>query len=328
MTRKNITSSLATLACATVLASALSVGTFGAAPAMAAAPMAKFVAPGFFRMMLGDVEITALSDGTADLPMDTLMQQDPAKTRAALASAFLKTPTETSVNAYLINTGDKLVLIDTGAGTLFGPTLGKLLTNLKAAGYSPDQVDAVLLTHVHPDHVGGLAQNGLRAFPNAVVRGDGRETAYWLSQANMDKAPADAKGFFQGAMGSLQPYVAAHKVAPFEGATQLFPGIRSVASYGHTPGHTSYVVESRGQRLLIAGDLIHVPAVQLDHPEVTIAFDTDGKAAVQSRERLFDEAAKSGELVGASHLPFPGLGHVVANGGKFEWVPVNYTQMR
>ena len=328
MYQQKINSPMTIMARAAMLASALVLGTLTAAPAMAAAPMAKFSAPGFYRLMVGDFEITALSDGTGDMPMDKLMQQDPAKTDAALTRAFLTSPMETSVNAYLINTGGKLVLIDAGAGTLFGPTLGKLLGNLRAAGYSPEQVDEVLLTHIHPDHVGGLVKDGKAAFPNAIVRGDQRDADYWLSKTNMAQAPAAAQGFFQGAMSSLQPYVAAHTYQPFKGATELLPGIRSVPSYGHTAGHTSYLIESKGQKLLVGGDLIHVPAVQLEHPEVTIAFDTDGKAATQARERLFNQAAETGELVAAAHLPFPGLGHVRATGKTYQWIPVNYTQMR
>jgi glyoxylase-like metal-dependent hydrolase (beta-lactamase superfamily II) len=328
MSNHTTTRSTKSMASAAMLAAVFAVGATSTAPVMASAPMAKFVAPGFFRLMIGDFEVTALSDGTVDLPMDKLIQQPPARTNAALAHVFLKSPMETSINAYLINTGSKLVLIDTGAGALFGPTLGKLLANLQAAGYRPDQVDEVLLTHMHPDHEGGLVKDGKAAFPNAIVRGDQRDADYWLSQANADKAPADAKGFFQGAIGSLQPYVAAHTYQPFKGGTQLLPGISAVQGYGHTPGHIAYQVESKGQKLLVIGDLIHVSAVQLDHPEVTIAFDTDGKAAVQSRERLFTEAANNGELVAASHMPFPGIGHLRADGKKYQWIPVNYTQMR
>lgn len=328
MYKNKINSPLKLIARAAVMASVFAVGAMNVTPAIAAAPMAKFVAPGFFRLMVGDFEVTALSDGTADLPVDKLLQEDAAKTDTALGRVFLKSPMETSVNAYLINTGTKLVLIDTGAGVLIGPTLGKLLGNLQAAGYSPEQVDEVLLTHMHPDHEGGLAKDGKAVFPNAVVRGDQRDADYWLTQATMDKAPTDAKGFFQGAMSSLQPYVAAHTYKPFKGDTQLLPGISSVQGYGHTAGHTAYAIESKGQKFLVSGDLIHVPAVQLDHPEVTISFDTGGKAAVQSRERLFNEAAKNGELVAAAHMPFPGLGHIRADGKKYQWIPVNFTQMR
>jgi glyoxylase-like metal-dependent hydrolase (beta-lactamase superfamily II) len=295
------------------------------AVASAAAPLVKTQAPGFYRVMLGDFEVTALSDGTVDLDVAKLLAKPPARTSVALSRAFVASPLETSVNAYLINTGAKLVLIDAGAGTLFGPTLGRLMANLRAAGYQPEQVDDIFLTHMHPDHVGGLSSNGVPAFPNATIHADKRDSDFWLSQASMDKAPPDAKGFFQGAMASVNPYVAAGKYQPFDGDGALVPGIRTLASHGHTPGHTSYVVESRGQRLIVVGDLVHVGAVQFDQPSVTIGFDSDPKAAAVARETVFKEAAKEGALVGAAHLQFPGLGHLRAAGRSWQWVPVNYS---
>lgn len=296
--------------------------------AFAAAPLAGTNAPGFYRIMLGDFEVTAISDGTVDLPIDQLLQEAPAKTDKALARSFLGSPLETSVTGYLVNTGAKLVLIDTGAGNLFGPTLGKLLANLKASGYQPEQVDEIYLTHLHPDHVGGLAADGHAAFPNAIVRADRHDTDFWLGQANLDKAPASSKGYFQGAMASLAPYSAAQHLQPFSGDTQLAPGIRASASYGHTPGHTTYVVESKGKKLLLVGDLVHVAAVQFDHPEVTIAFDSDSKAAYAARKQTFQAAARDGTLVGAAHLPFPGLGHLRSDKQAYDWIPVNYSQLR
>lgn len=299
-----------------------------AVPAFAAAPMAKTPAPGFFRVMLGDIEITAISDGTVDLPVKQLLQTAPAKVDTALAKSFLKSPLETSVNAYVINTGTKLVMVDAGAGSLFGPTLGALQANLKAAGYQPEQIDEIYITHMHGDHIGGIAANAATAFPNAVLRADQREADFWLSKANMDAAPADKKGFFQGAMASFNPYIAADRFKPFSGATELVPGVKASASYGHTPGHTTYVVESKGQKLVLIGDLIHVGAVQFDDPKVTIAFDSDNKAAAAQRLKAFAAAAKEGAMVGAAHLQFPGLGHLRPEGKSYRWVPVNYTQMR
>ncbi|MEC5161149.1 MBL fold metallo-hydrolase [Janthinobacterium sp. CG_S6] len=310
-------------------AAVATTATMAAAPAYAAAPMAKTSAPGYFRIMLGDFEVTALSDGTVELPVNKLLTRTtPAKVDQALAQAFLSSPLETSVNAYLVNTGSKLVLIDGGAGGLFGPTLGKLLANLKASGYQPEQVDEIYLTHMHPDHVGGLAAGEQLAFPNAVVRADKHESDYWLSPENLSKAGADTKSYFVGAQASVGPYVKAGKYQSFEGNVELAPGVRSYASKGHTAGHTSYVVESKGRKLLLIGDLIHVGAVQFDHPEVTIAFDGDGKAAGAERKKAFADAAKAGFLLGASHLPFPGMGHVRAQGQAYRWVPVNYTQLR
>lgn len=294
----------------------------------ASAPMVKTPAPGYFRLMLGAFEVTALSDGTVDLRVEKLLVEPEEKTLRALSQSYLKAPLETSVNAYLINTGNKLVLIDTGAGGLFGPTLGKLIANLKASGYEPAQIDDIYITHMHGDHVGGLIANNALAFPNATIHADQREADFWLSQTNMDKAPEDKKGMFKGAVSSLNPYIAAKHFAPFNGSVEFTPGIKSHSSYGHTHGHTVYVVESEGQKLLLIGDLIHVAVVQLDHPEVTIAFDTEQKVAAEVRNKVFTEAAKQGALVGAAHIQFPGLGHLRKKGKSYDWIPVNYTQMR
>jgi glyoxylase-like metal-dependent hydrolase (beta-lactamase superfamily II) len=299
-----------------------------AAPAFAAAPMVKTPPPGYFRMMLGDFEITAISDGTVDLPVDKLLQgEKPAAIDKALARSFLKSPLETSVNAFLVNTGSKLVLVDAGAAGLFGPTLGKLVANLKAAGYQPEQIDEIYLTHMHADHAGGLAASGQRVFPNAIVRAQKQESDYWLSQANMDKNPKQADGF-KGAMASLNAYVGAGKYKAFEGDVELVPGISSHSGKGHTPGHATYVVESQGQKLVLIGDLIHVGAVQFGHPEVTISFDSDQKAAAAERRQGFDAAARGRYLIGAAHLQFPGIGHLEKQGKGYQFIPVNYTRMR
>lgn len=296
--------------------------------AFAAAPMVKTSAPGFYRVMLGDFEVTALSDGTVALPMDKLMTNTtPEKTLKALERAHLKTPVETSVNAYLINTGSKLVLIDTGAGALFGPTLGRLAANMKAAGYQPEQVDEIYITHMHGDHVGGLAATGVPQFINATVRADQHDADFWLSQANLDKAADDAKGSFKGAMASLNGYVQAGKFKAFNGDTELVPGIKAIASHGHTVGHSIYLVESKGQKLMLWGDLMHLAAVQFENPSVTVKFDTDSAAAAVQRKKAYAEAAKEGYLVGSTHLSFPGLGHLRTEGKAYAWIPLNYSPM-
>ena len=316
----NVTAALSAVATIALLAT-----TF----ANAAAPMAKTPAPGYYRMMLGDFEITALSDGTVNLPVkDLLTNTTPAAVDKALARSYLKSPLETSVNGYLINTGEKLVLVDTGAAGLFGPTLGNLVANLKASGYQPEQVDEIYITHMHADHVGGLMAGDKRAFPNAIVRADKHDADFWLSQANLDKAAVEDKGFFQGAMASINPYVKADKFKPFDGNTELVAGIKAVASPGHTPGHSIYAIESKGQKLVLWGDLMHVASVQFDNPGVTIKFDTDSKAAALQRKKAYAEAAKQGYLVASAHLSFPGIGHLRADGKGYAWIPVNYTTIR
>jgi glyoxylase-like metal-dependent hydrolase (beta-lactamase superfamily II) len=309
------------------------VMAFAAAAAMlmpgaasAAAPMVKSMAPGFYRVQLGDFEVTVLSDGTTDLPVNKILDNiTPAEVDKTLAKSYLKSPLETSFNGFLINTGSKLVLVDTGAGKFFGPTLGNLVNNLKAAGYQPEQVDEVYITHMHSDHIGGLLADGKAAFPNAIVRADKRESDYWLSKANLDKAPAEGKGGFQNAQAALAPYIQAGKFKPFEGDTELVPGVKSHASYGHTPGHNTYVVESKGQKLVLWGDLMHVAAVQFASPEVAIHFDSDTKAAIAERKKAYAEAAKEGYLVAGAHLSFPAIGHIRADGKGYVWIPLNYS---
>jgi len=309
---------------AAIAASTLLIGS----PAHAEAPLAKTLPPGFYRMMLGDFEITALSDGTLPLKVETLLTNtSPAKVKKALDRWYLKDPVDTSVNVYLINTGSKLVMVDAGTGVLFGPTLGKLVGNLQASGYRPEQVDEIYITHMHADHVGGLMSGDKLTFPNATVRADKHDADYWLSQANMDAAPQNAKDFFKGAMASLNPYVAAGKFKPFDGDTELVPGVKAMASRGHTPGHTTYVVESKGAKLALWGDLMHVAAVQFAEPSVTIKFDTDPKSAAEQRKSAYADAASKGYWVAAAHLSFPGIGHLRADGKAYAWVPANYAPL-
>jgi glyoxylase-like metal-dependent hydrolase (beta-lactamase superfamily II) len=293
--------------------------------ANAAAPQVRTQGPGFYRMMLGEYEITALLDGTHPFPIDSVMTYvSKEDVQRDLARDDLTVPIQGSINAFLINTGTKLILIDTGAGVLYGDCCGHLLDNLRAAGYQPDEVDEVLLTHLHKDHVGGVVLGAKMAFPNAVLRTSQTEADYWLNSANKATAPAFLNSFFDSAIASVAPYQAAGRFLPFNENQRLEPGIASIATPGHTPGHTAYLIQSSSQTLIVWGDMIHVASIQLQNPTASVEYDTDAIAAQRSRRTMLALAASNHYLVGAAHIAFPGLGHVRANGKTYDWIPVNY----
>lgn len=291
-------------------------------------------------MMIGNYEITALLDGTHPFPLETVMTEQSSqengeeqnyyeKSRVEadrlLAATFQKVPPEGSINAFLVNTGSKLILIDTGAGDLYGECCGKLVENLKAAGYKPEQVDEILLTHLHMDHVGGLARSGMPVFPNAIVRVNKLDSDYWLSQQGEQSAPTFLHAMFEADKAVLAPYIQAGKLETFEGGQELEPGIQSVPAPGHTPGHTAYRISSEGQSILVWGDIVHVAAIQFPEPSVTVKYDSGPPQALATRRAAFSEAAKSGIWIAAAHISFPGLGHIAIQDGKYVWVPANYS---
>lgn len=297
------------------------------ATVLAAGPQLKGQAPGWYRLQLGDFEITALNDGVLDLPVDKLLQQPAADTVRALQHAYLGLPLETSVNAFLVNTGAKIVLVDTGTAGLFGPTAGRVLANLKASGYSPEQVDEVVITHMHGDHIGGAGLNGQAAFPNATLRLDKRDADFWLTPEQIAKGGDGAKAI----AGIVKAYADAGRFKPFDGSkdgVEIVPGVKAFPAYGHTPGHTNYVAESKGQKLVFWGDLMHVAAVQFPNPSVTVQFDSDPKAAAPAREKAYAAAAKDGYYVAVAHVSFPGIGRLRADGKGYDWLPVNYSTNR
>lgn len=298
--------------------------------AIAEAPQQKVQVPGYYRLMLGNLEVTALYDGPIDIDEKLLKSIAKRDIQRLLARQFLKGPkVQTAVNAYLVNTGSKLVLVDAGAAKLFGPELGNIVNNLKAAGYTPEQVDTVLITHLHGDHVNGLVTSeGQRVFVNAEVWSAKADNDFWLSEEIAAQAPKDFQPFFKMSRDAAAPYLAAGKWKTFDSDRELLAGVSSVDTHGHTPGHVSYMLQSGDQRLLILGDLVHNHAVQFARPEVAIEFDNDPKQAVAARKRIFFMAAKEKLMVAGMHLPFPGIGHVrKESAGGYAWVPAEFAPL-
>jgi glyoxylase-like metal-dependent hydrolase (beta-lactamase superfamily II) len=315
--------------CCWIVFSAISAFLLLPSIASAEAPMVKTQAPGFYRMMLGQFEVTALLDGFVRLDSALLRDIPESDIQTLLARMFVDDPhkLQTSCNAYLINTGSKLVLVDAG-GKATGPALGCLLQNLKASGYSPEQVDAVLMTHLHPDHVGGLVDEGKPAFPKAVVYLAKAENDYWLSDSEPEGVPAKYKSHLQKARKMVRdiaaPYLAAGQWKALENDALPIAGVKPVPTPGHTPGHLAFEVASDGQSLLIIGDLVHFAAVQFARPEASDVFDVNLAQAASARATLFRHAAESKALVAGMHLPFPGIGRLRADGNNvYCWIPID-----
>jgi len=298
----------------------------GMSAATAAAPVVRTQAPGFHRMDLNGIEITALSDGTIAVPLAQIYgNTTPEQVNRQLGEVFLKSPTETSVNAYLVNTGERLVLIDAGTGSLLGETLGKLVSALSAAGYRPEQVDAVILTHIHSDHSGGLVSNGRIVFPNATLHINQREFDFWLGKDQLAKAPEGLKKYFQEATATIGPYHAAGRVKTFAANADPLHEFGSLWLPGHTPGHSAIVVQRGGAKIVFWGDITHGDVIQFDDAKVTIEFDVDPAQAVETRAKAFADAASGRYWVAGAHIAFPGVGHVRADNVGYDWVPLNFS---
>ena len=296
-----------------------------ALPAFAKAPFTGTQAAGVYRLKVGGFEVTVLNDGW--LPIETKLFSGSAEGAAKmLESSFLaKDATPTAVNEWLVNTGDKLILVDTGTSNLFGPTLGRMAKNLAAAGTDPATVDMVILTHLHPDHAAGLLTTDKKiAFPNATVHVGETEYAFWMSPEISAKAPDDFKPFFDMARNSIKPYADAGKVEKFNDRTAFAPGIVASAAPGHTMGHTMVRLSSGPSELLLWGDIVHNAALQFPEPDRAISFDTDQAMAIASRKRVFDMVATDRLLIAGSHLPFPGLGHVAKAASGYAYVPAQW----
>jgi glyoxylase-like metal-dependent hydrolase (beta-lactamase superfamily II) len=292
----------------------------------AAPPPVKTQSPGFYRMAVGKFEVTALYDGNLRLGAELLHGIDPGAVPPLLAREFVDTNEKgvaTSLNAYLVNTGEHLILVDTGMGSCGGPDTGHIIENLKAAGYRPEDVDAVLITHMHGDHACGLSKDGVRLFPKATVYAADAEIAYWLTPVPGDPAAARK----EAVQKMFAPFQAAAALKGFKPGAVLFPGVTTLDTHGHTPGHASYLFQSAGQSFLVLGDIAHFHAVQFAHPEATVEFDSDQPKALQTRKALFDRLAKEGWRFGGAHLPFPGIGHVRKDGAAYTYVPVEYAPL-
>lgn len=299
----------------------LNVRSVAAQDAAPAAP----VLPTFYDRMVGDLRVTALLDGYFDLGRPLITNATAEQIDAGMAAAYLPGGDQIRlpISIHLVHGAEGITMIDAGSGSAFGPTAGRVAAALGAMGISTDDVTRIVLTHMHPDHIGGMVTaEGAATFGAASVHVHEAELAFWTDEAIAASVPESSQPFFALARAVAAAY--GERVTPFAGSVDLGGGLSSVEAFGHTPGHSAVRVSSGADQLLILGDAAAVAALQFANPDAGIAFDADGAQAATTRKAIFDMVSADRIAVAATHLPFPGVGHVETRDGAYAWVPEHW----
>jgi glyoxylase-like metal-dependent hydrolase (beta-lactamase superfamily II) len=296
-------------------------------PAHAVAPLVGKQAPSFYRYKLGDDEITVIHDGARTFPMPDTFVKNVSKDEALAAAEAAYMPkgmVTVPFNPTVINTGSKLVLIDSGYGPNIGPTVGLLPANLAAAGIDPKQIDIVVLSHLHPDHINGIrAADGSLAFAQAEIKVPTADWAFWNDDGNMSRAQGFMVDYFKNfhrVFDSIKD-----KLTKYEWGQEVGPGITALDTRGHTPGHTSFAVASGSARVLIQSDVTNIPELFLRHPDWQVVYDIDPQQAAATRHKFYDMAAAERATIIGFHFPFPSIGHVEKDGNNYRLVPAAWS---
>jgi glyoxylase-like metal-dependent hydrolase (beta-lactamase superfamily II) len=282
-------------------------------------------AVGFKRMKLGAMEVIALNDGALRRPLgDEFVTNAPLEqVKALLASQGLPTDyVDIPFTPFVIVAGGRRILMDTGFADNGPPSAGKLVANMAAAGLKPDDIDTIILSHYHGDHINGIRNKaGQLVFPKAKIMVPAPEHAFWMDDARMEAAPPAMKGAFQNVrrvLGGLP----AEQLVRFEPGAEVAPGITSVAAFGHTPGHTLFTVKSEGQSFAYVADLTNVPSLFARSPDWSVTFDMDKEMARATRRKIFDMIVKDKMMAGGFHFPFPAFGSIEQAGNGYAFKPL------
>lgn len=282
-------------------------------------------APGFKKLKVGEIEVISLNDGAARRPLAAeFVKNAPLdEVKALLASQNLPTNyIDVPYTPFLVVNGNQRYLMDTGFANNGGPTTGKLLENMAAAGYKPEDINNVVISHFHGDHINGLLyKDGSLVYPNAKVHVPAGEYAFWMDKERLEKAPAGLKAAMTNAQRVFNK-IPADRLVKFEAGSEVAPGITSVAAFGHTPGHSLFTVKSGGQSFIYVADLTNVPALFARNPDWAVVFDMDPEMARQTRRKIFDMIVKENMMAGGFHFPFPAMGTITQSGNGYQFNPV------
>lgn len=296
-----------------------------ASPVLAASHGQSGKIPALFDATLGNYKITAIFDGIVPLQKGQYFGAEQAEIDATLTAAGIEgNGLPVPVNAYLLQSDRHTILIDAGVGDLdvLGPGLGRLSAGLAAMGVAPQDVDMIIATHAHPDHIGGLVSGGTPVFPNAELVISDVEYGFWMDSANMAQAPAEAQGMFALAQHVLNAY--GDRLRPVPSASEVAPGITMELAPGHTPGHSVVHIDGGTHQLMMVADTVLSADLQTALPQVMSAFDSDPMLAAQSRARIFDRTSKDGILIAATHIHFPGFGRIVTDRDAYRFAPASW----
>jgi len=325
LTRRKLFASVAVAGAASALT------PFAGRSAQAAVPAAGKQAPGIYRYKIGDYEVTQVADGARTFPMpdNFVIGATPAEAKKALTDAYMPEGKLTIMfNPMVVNTGSKLVLIDTGNGAAAHEqtkgAVGQLNGNLAAAGIDPKAIDIVLISHMHGDHINGLRNaDNTPAFPNAEIMVPTAEWAFWMDDANKSKANPYNQNYFPNVKKVMTGLES--KVTKYESGKEIIPGIHAIPTPGHTPGHTSFMIQSGSGKLLVQSDVCNNPAMFMNHTDWVAPFDNDPALTLKTRHKFYDMASAEKVLVAGYHFSFPAVGHVEKAGKNFRLVPVLWT---
>lgn len=280
---------------------------------------------GFRKQKLGDMEVIALNDGVVRRPLAAEFVRNAPLTDVQALLKSQNLPTEyidIPFTAFLIVAGNRRTLIDTGFADNGAPTTGRLMANLNAAGFKADDIDTVILSHYHGDHINGVRNKaGQLVFPKAKIMVPAVEHAFWMDDARMAAAPDAMRGAFQN-VRKVFAGLSADQLVQFQAGQEVVPGITSVAAYGHTPGHTLFVAQSKGEKFAYVADITNVPQLFARNPDWAVQFDMNAEQARDVRRKTFEMLVKDKMMAGGFHFPFPAFGRIETMGNGFEFKPV------